>query len=110
MDIQQQQQQQQPTADPTNADPLVQATLALDKKQRNLLKRKEKLESYEEEAKKGKELNKDQKEALQKYPEVLGQIEVLKELNEQLKKIQAEVGLLNVYFGIFHFICFFLVS
>lgn len=104
MDIQQQQQQQTastnasgkstpppPSAtDSTNADPLTQAILALDKKQRNLGKRKEKLESYQKEAKKGKELHKDQKEALEKYPEVLGQIEVLKELNEQMKKIQAE--------------------
>lgn len=80
------------STDSANVDPLTQAILALDKKQRNLGKRKEKLESYQDEAKKGKELNKDQKEALQKYPEVLGQIEVLKELNEQMKKIQAETA------------------
>lgn len=49
------------------------------------------MESYQEEAKKGKELHKDQKEALAKYSDVLGQIDCLKELNEQLKKIQAEV-------------------
>ena len=51
----------------------------------------EKLESYDQEAKSGKELNKDQKEALAKYPEVLGQIECAKELAEQFKKIQLEV-------------------
>ncbi len=49
------------------------------------------MESYELEAKSGKELNKDQKEALAKYPEVIGQIECVKELSEQFKKIQTEV-------------------
>jgi hypothetical protein len=49
------------------------------------------LESYQEEAKKGKELNKDQQDALAKYPDVLGQIECLRELNEQFKKLQTEV-------------------
>ncbi|CAF4608927.1 unnamed protein product, partial [Rotaria sp. Silwood2] len=76
--------------DPNNADPLTQAMLVLEKKQRNLGKRKEKLESYQKEAKDGKELNKDQKDALAKYPEVLGQIECVKELSEQFKKIQTE--------------------
>ncbi len=49
------------------------------------------MESYREEAKKGKELNKDQKEALEKYSDVLGQIECLKELSEQFKKLQNDV-------------------
>ena len=58
------------------------------------------MESYEQEAKSGKELNKDQKEALAKYPEVIGQIECVKELSEQFKKINMEVVL------VFHsFIC-----
>jgi hypothetical protein len=82
--------QQITSTDSTNADPITQSILLLEKKQRNLGKRKEKLESYQEEAKKGKELNKDQKDALAKYSDVLGQIECLKELNEQFKKIQAE--------------------
>ncbi len=51
------------------------------------------MEGYQEEAKKGKELNKDQKDALAKYPDVLGQIECVKELTEQFKKIQTEVFL-----------------
>ncbi|CAF1005912.1 unnamed protein product [Rotaria sordida] len=106
-DLQQQQQQQQASSnshgkstppptqqttsmDPNNADPLTQAILVLEKKQRNLGKRKEKLESYQKEAKDGKELNKDQKDALAKYPEVLGQIDCVKELSEQYKKIQIE--------------------
>jgi hypothetical protein len=98
-DVQQQQSSNNPgkstpppptTTDSTNTDPLSQAILVLDKKQRNLGKRKEKLEGYQEEAKKGKELNKDQKEALAKYSDVLGQIECVKELNEQFKKIQIE--------------------
>ena len=99
-------------------DPLSQAILLLEKKQRNLGKRKvisidqrfhsnisfsflfleqkqkfqkEKLESYEQEEKKGKELNKDQKEALAKYSEVLGQIDCLKEVAEQMKKLQQDV-------------------
>ncbi|CAF0998191.1 unnamed protein product [Rotaria sordida] len=78
------------TTDTTNADPITQVMLMLEKKQRNLGKRKEKLESYEEEAKAGKELNKDQKDALAKYSEVLGQIECVKDISEQLKKIQTE--------------------
>ncbi|CAF1159636.1 unnamed protein product [Rotaria sp. Silwood1] len=78
------------TMDTTNADPITQVILMLEKKQRNLGKRKEKLESYEEEAKAGKELNKDQKDALAKYSEVLGQIECCKDISEQLKKIQME--------------------
>jgi len=82
--------QQLTSMDPNNADPITQAIQLLEKKQRNLGKRKEKLESYEQEAKSGKELNKDQKEALAKYPEVIGQIECVKELSEQFKKIQTE--------------------
>jgi len=73
-------------------DPLSQAILLLEKKQRNLGKRKEKLESYEQEEKKGKELNKDQKEALAKYSEVLGQIDCLKEVAEQMKKLQQDTN------------------
>ncbi len=52
------------------------------------------MESCQEEAKKGKELNKDQIDALAKYPDVLSQIECVKELTEQFKKIQTEVFLL----------------
>jgi len=78
------------TTDTINVDSITQALLMLEKKQRNLGKRKEKLESYEQEAKTGKELNKDQKDALAKYGEVLGQIECVKDIYEQLKKIQAE--------------------
>ncbi|CAF1045991.1 unnamed protein product [Adineta ricciae] len=78
------------TSDAVNADPFTQIILAFEKKQRNLGKRKDKLESYQQEAKSGKELNKDQKEALAKYGEVLGQIECVKDLHEQVKKIQAE--------------------
>jgi caprin-1 len=78
------------TTDTTNLDPITQAILILEKKQRNLGKRKEKLESYEQEAKTGKELNKDQKDALAKYGEVIGQIECAKDIYEQLKKIQTE--------------------
>ncbi|CAF3674105.1 unnamed protein product [Rotaria sp. Silwood1] len=82
--------QQATSMDPNNVDPITQAILVLEKKQRNLGKRKEKLESYQKEAKDGKELNKDQNDALAKYPEVLGQIECVKELSEQFKKIQTD--------------------
>ncbi len=51
------------------------------------------MEGHQELAKKGTELNKDQKDALAKYPDVLGQIECIRELNEQFKKIQTEVFL-----------------
>lgn len=92
----------------TDADPITQILLLLEKKQRNLGKRKvkslgkkplpicfflfkEKLEGYQIQEKEGKELNKDQKEALAKYADVLGQIDGLKELNDQVKKIQTDV-------------------
>ncbi|CAF0982831.1 unnamed protein product [Adineta steineri] len=78
------------TTDSNNVDAITQAVLMLEKKQRNLGKRKEKLESYEQEAKSGKELIKDQKDALAKYGEVIGQIECAKDVHEQLKKIQAD--------------------
>lgn len=52
---------------------------------------KEKLEIYQKQEKEGKELNKDQKDALAKCSDVLGQIDCLKEVNEQFKKIQTEV-------------------
>ncbi|CAF0845802.1 unnamed protein product [Adineta steineri] len=84
--------QQLTSTDPNNSDPLTQAILLFEKKQRNLGKRKEKLESYKQLAATGAELNKDQKEALAKYPEVLGQIECAKDLGEQFKKIQTETA------------------
>lgn len=49
------------------------------------------MEAYQKQEKEGKELNKDQKEALAKCSDVLGQIDCLKELSEQFKKIQIEV-------------------
>ncbi len=67
------------------------------------------MESYEQEAKSGKELNKDQKEALAKYPEVLGQIECVKELSEQFKKIQIEVVLVFNSF-IFKYLVFSVIK
>lgn len=93
--IQQQQQQSNSTSsgnqiDTTNVDPITQAILLLEKKQRNLGKRKEKLESYQQIAKSGKELNKDQTEALAKYGDVVGQIECVKDIYEQVKKIQTD--------------------
>ncbi|UJR29851.1 hypothetical protein I4U23_017394 [Adineta vaga] len=80
------------TTDSTSTDPVIQIILALEKKQRNLGKRKDKLESYQQEAKSGKELNKDQQEALAKYGEVLSQIECVKDLHEQIKKIQVDTS------------------
>jgi len=70
--IQQQQQQSNSTSsgnqiDTTNVDPITQAILLLEKKQRNLGKRKEKLESYQQIAKSGKELNKDQTVSYQNH-------------------------------------------
>lgn len=76
--------------DPNQFDAMLQSVQVFEKKLRNLVKRKDKLEGYEQEEKRGKELNKDQKEALAKYPEVLGQIDCVKELSEQLKKIQTD--------------------
>jgi caprin-1 len=55
---------------------------ALDKKLRNLEKRKSKLDSYRDKLNKGEKLDKDQKEAVDKYESVIANLEFARELQK----------------------------
>merc|ERR1711953_460519 len=61
------------------------ALQTLEKKVRNLEKRKGKLDGYREDDRKGKELNADQKAAIAKYDEVMQNLEFARELQQQFK-------------------------
>jgi len=67
---------------------LGQALAIVEKKMRNLEKRKGKLDGYRESCAKGKPLNEDQKLAVSKYEEVIGTLEALKELNGQFIRMK----------------------
>ncbi|XP_066276519.1 caprin-1-like isoform X3 [Branchiostoma lanceolatum] len=62
----------------------------VEKKVRNLEKRKQKLDGYRELAKKGEELNKDQLEAAAKYDEVTQCLELTNDFMKQFLTINAE--------------------
>ncbi|XP_064600396.1 caprin-1-like [Liolophura sinensis] len=64
-------------------EPIKQAISLLDKKVRNLEKRKSKLDSYKEKANKGNQLEKDQEEAIAHYTEVIQNLEFAKDLQKQ---------------------------
>jgi len=61
------------------------ALQTVEKKVRNLEKRKGKLDGYREDNRKGKELNDDQKAAIAKYDEVMQNLEFARELQQQFK-------------------------
>ena len=63
----------------------------IEKKVRNLEKRKGKLESYKEKLDGGEDLKPDQKEALSKYGEVLQGLELLRELNKQVLGMSGDI-------------------
>lgn len=67
-----------------------QVLTVVDKKVRNLEKRKGKLDVYRDDAKKGKELNEDQLEAVGRYDAVVQNLEFARELQKQFLSIQAE--------------------
>jgi caprin-1 len=62
----------------------------LEKKVRNLEKRKAKLDGYRADSQRGKELNADQKLAISKYEEVLQTLEFARELSGQFKTLIQE--------------------
>ncbi|XP_078670278.1 uncharacterized protein LOC144910742 isoform X3 [Branchiostoma floridae x Branchiostoma belcheri] len=62
----------------------------VEKKVRNLEKRKQKLDGYRELSKKGEELNKDQLEAAAKYDEVVQCLELTNDFMKQFLTINAE--------------------
>lgn len=70
-----------------SADPLARINEAVGKRIRNLEKRQSKLDSYEKELLKGKSLTSEQKEALSKLPDVLLQLEQLKDLKDNFSQI-----------------------
>ncbi|KAL5007767.1 hypothetical protein ScPMuIL_016573 [Solemya velum] len=71
-------------------NPIQQAILLVDKKVRNLEKRKTKLDGYRAKADEGEELNSDQKEAVNKYGEVITSLELTRELHKQFLQINTE--------------------
>jgi len=70
--------------------PITQVLQVVEKKIRNLEKRKGKLDGYREDKRKGKELNDDQNAAVSKYEEVLGNLEFARELTAQFKAMAIE--------------------
>merc|ERR1712013_632343 len=72
----------------TPPDTPLQAALAIvEKKVRNLEKRKGKLDAYRDTLQRGKSLNEDQQAAVAKYDEVIGTLEFARELSGQFTKL-----------------------
>jgi len=67
-----------------------QAVAIVDKKVRNLEKRKGKLDGYREAKAKGKPLNDDQQQAVSKYDEVLVSLDLVRDLSSQLNKLAVD--------------------
>lgn len=70
--------------------PMSQVLQVVEKKIRNLEKRKVKLDGYRDEKNKGKVLNEDQKAAVAKYDEVIGTLEFARELTTQFKTMAVD--------------------
>ncbi|XP_021000917.1 caprin-1 isoform X2 [Parasteatoda tepidariorum] len=68
-------------------DPVKQVITVVEKKVRNLEKRKGKLDSYKSDSQKGKELNEDQKKAVEKYDQVVELLEFAKDLQKQFQTV-----------------------
>jgi len=66
---------------------LNQALALVEKKVRNLEKRKGKLDGYRAEVNRGKKLNEDQELAVSKYDEVLGNLELVRDISTQVSKL-----------------------
>uniref|UniRef100_A0A5K3F279 Caprin-1_dimer domain-containing protein n=1 Tax=Mesocestoides corti TaxID=53468 RepID=A0A5K3F279_MESCO len=73
------------------SDLMVEYASNLEKKQRNLMKRKARLETYREMLRKGESLTGDQEKAVAEYDSVCQLIEALKETSDILGEIQAKV-------------------
>jgi len=69
---------------------VTQALAIVEKKVRNLEKRKGKLDGYREDKRRGKELNEDQKAAVAKYDEVVGTLDFARELTGQFTKLASD--------------------
>ncbi|XP_054719925.1 caprin-1-like isoform X2 [Uloborus diversus] len=71
-------------------DPVKQVLTIVEKKVRNLEKRKGKLDAYRQDSRNGKELNEDQKKAVEKYDQVLEILDFAKELQKQFQGVIQE--------------------
>merc|ERR1712223_927544 len=71
------------------------ALQTLEKKVRNLEKRKGKLDGYREDDRKGKELLEDQKNAIAKYDEVMQNLEFARDLQNQFRNFVTEEDRVN---------------
>jgi len=74
----------------SNESGLFLAVQSVEKKVRNLEKRKGKLDAYREETRNGKELNQDQTAAVAKYDEVMTNLEFAKDLQTQFRNFLAD--------------------
>merc|ERR1712223_1484250 len=74
----------------SNDSALSLALQTVEKKVRNLEKRKGKLDVYREDDRKGKELNPDQKAAIAKYDEVMQNLEFARDLQIQFRNFSAD--------------------
>jgi caprin-1 len=72
------------------ADPVKQIVQMLEKRIRNLEKRKMKLDNYRLDVKNGKELNEDQKIAVSKYDQVESLLEFSRELSKSMQSVVLE--------------------
>merc|ERR1719412_889021 len=74
----------------SNESGLFLAVQSVEKKVRNLEKRKGKLDAYREETRNGKELNQDQTAAVAKYDEVMTNLKFAKDLQTQFRNFLAD--------------------
>jgi len=78
--------------DANTNDPLQKVQVLIDKKIRNLEKRKGKLDSYKKEKADGKKLDAQQVTALEKYDDVLENLNFLKDFSKSVTQIQEETA------------------
>lgn len=79
-----------PVLVPDVPESLKQALTVVEKKVRNLEKRKGKLDQILEQSKAGKELNEDQQQAIKRYDEVLRQLDLVRDLHKQFTQISTD--------------------
>ncbi|XP_037795513.1 caprin-1-like [Penaeus monodon] len=73
-----------------NLEPIQKVATLLEKKIRNLEKRRTKLEQYRVDIRAGKKLNEDQQLAIQNYDNVLANLDLMRELSQQCSNIVSE--------------------
>ncbi|XP_052388152.1 caprin-1-like isoform X1 [Carassius gibelio] len=75
----------------TQSEAMKQVLVVLEKKVRNMEKRKSKLDDYQARNRKGERLNQDQLEALSKYQEVIHNLEFARELHKSFLALGQEI-------------------